>query len=141
MPVLHSVNSFTDVGASNHPHHLAIRGLGPRHGRTPQKGPERLHSLACRGRQIHQLDRGEAHDKHLLGRGGQVLPRHHLLFVVPNCIITDHRTNFTRKKFLDFYDGYGIRIEWASVGHPCTNGQVERANGIVLQGLKPRIFD
>ena len=62
-------------------------------------------------------------------------------FGVPNCIITDHRTNFTRKKFLDFYDRYNIRIDWASVKHSCTNGQVERANGMVLQGLKPRIFD
>ena len=62
-------------------------------------------------------------------------------FGVPNCIITDHGTNFTRKKFLDFCDGYGIRIDWASVGHPRTNGQVERANGMVLQGFKPRIFN
>ena len=62
-------------------------------------------------------------------------------FGVPNCIITDHGTNFTRKKFLDFSDGYGIRIDWASVGHPQTNGQVERANGMVLQGIKPCIFD
>ena len=43
-------------------------------------------------------------------------------FGVPNCIITDHKTNFTKKKFLDFSDGYGIRIDWASVGHPRTNG-------------------
>jgi len=62
-------------------------------------------------------------------------------FGVPNCIITDQGTNFTRKKFLDFYDGYNIKIDWASVGHPRTNGQVERANGMVLQGLKTRIFD
>jgi hypothetical protein len=27
------------------------------------------------------------------------------------------------------------------VVHPQTNGQVERANGMILQGLKPRIFD
>ena len=54
---------------------------------------------------------------------------------VPNCIITDHGTNFTGKKFLDFSNGYGIRIDWASVGHPRTNGQVERPNGMVLQGL------
>ena len=53
-------------------------------------------------------------------------------FGVPNYIIIDHGTNFTRKKFLDFYDGYGIRIDWASVGHPRTNGQVEHANGMVL---------
>ena len=58
-------------------------------------------------------------------------------FGVPNCIIIDHGTNFTEKKFLDFYDGYSIRIDWASVGHPRTNGQVERANDMVLQGLKP----
>ena len=32
-------------------------------------------------------------------------------FGVPNCIITDHGTNFTKKKFLDFSDGYGIRID------------------------------
>ena len=31
-------------------------------------------------------------------------------FGIPNYIITDHGTNFTRKKFLDFCDGYGIRI-------------------------------
>ena len=53
-------------------------------------------------------------------------------FGVPNCIITDHGTNFTRKKFLDFSNGYGIRIDWASVEHPCTNGQVKHANGMVL---------
>ena len=45
-------------------------------------------------------------------------------FGVPNYIITDHETNFTGKKFLDFCDGYGIRIDWASVRHPRTNGQV-----------------
>jgi transposase InsO family protein len=62
-------------------------------------------------------------------------------FGVPNTIITDNGTNFKGKKFLDSANGYGIRIDWASVGHPCTNGQVERANGMVLQGLKPHIFD
>ena len=62
-------------------------------------------------------------------------------FGVRNYIITDHGANFTEKKFLDFNDEYGIRIDWASVGHPRTNGQVKRANGMVLQGLKSRIFD
>ena len=62
-------------------------------------------------------------------------------FGVPNCIITNHGTNFTEKKFLDFYDRYGIRIDWASVEHPRTNGQVESTNGMALQGLKPCIFD
>ena len=46
-------------------------------------------------------------------------------FGVPNCIITNNGTNFIGKKFLDFCDGYGIRIDWASIEHPRTNGQVE----------------
>jgi hypothetical protein len=32
-------------------------------------------------------------------------------------------------------------VLWSAVAHPKTNGQVEHANGMVLQGLKPRIFD
>ena len=61
-------------------------------------------------------------------------------FGVPNSIITDNGTNFTGHHFQEFAEGYGIRIHWASVGHPRTNGQVERANGLILQGLKPQIF-
>jgi transposase InsO family protein len=64
-----------------------------------------------------------------------------LHFGVPNCIITDNGTQFTGKKFLDFYDSHHIRVLWSAVAHPKTNDQVERANGMVLQGLKPRIFD
>ena len=62
-------------------------------------------------------------------------------FGVPNSIITDNGTNFTGHYFQEFSEGYGIRIDWALVGHPRTNGQVERANGLILQRLKPRIFD
>ena len=64
---------------------------------------------------------------------------HH--FGVPNSIITDNDTQFTRKKFLRFYNEYHICVDWATVVHPRTNGQVERANGMVLHGLKPRIFN
>jgi hypothetical protein len=42
-------------------------------------------------------------------------------FGVPNCIIMDNDTQFTGKKFLDFCDNHH--------------------NGMILQGLKPRIFD
>jgi transposase InsO family protein len=62
-------------------------------------------------------------------------------FGVPNCIITDNGSQFTGRKFLEFCDKYHIRVDWAAVAHPQTNGQVERANGMILQGLKPRIFD
>jgi hypothetical protein len=62
-------------------------------------------------------------------------------FGVPNSIITDNGTQFTEKKFLDFYDDHHIRVDWAAVAHPMTNGQVERTNGMILQGLKPRIYN
>ena len=62
-------------------------------------------------------------------------------FGVPNTIITDNGTQFTGRKFLDFCEDHHIRVDWAAVAHPMTNGQVERANGMILQGLKPRIYN
>jgi hypothetical protein len=60
---------------------------------------------------------------------------------VPNSIITDNGSQFTGRKFLEFCDKFHIRVDWAAMAHPQTNDQVERANGMILQGLKPRIFD
>src|SRR6266540_2185588 len=62
-------------------------------------------------------------------------------FGVPNRIITDNGTQFTGSKFKDWCEEMGIKICYASVAHPQTNGQVERANGMVLQGIKSRVFD
>jgi transposase InsO family protein len=62
-------------------------------------------------------------------------------FGVPNSIITDNGTQFTGGKFLDFCEDHHIRVDWAAVAHPMTNGQVERANSMILQGLKPRIYN
>jgi hypothetical protein len=62
-------------------------------------------------------------------------------FGVPNSIITDNGSQFTGRKFLEFCDKFHIRVDWAAVAHPQTNGQVERANAMILQGLRPRIFN
>jgi transposase InsO family protein len=62
-------------------------------------------------------------------------------FGVSNSIITDNGTQFTGRKFLDFCEDHHIRVDWAAVAHPMTNGQVERANDMILQGLKPRIYN
>jgi transposase InsO family protein len=62
-------------------------------------------------------------------------------FGVPNSIITDNGIQFTGKKFLKFCDDFHIRVDWSAVAHPQTNDQVERANGMILHGLKPRIFN
>ncbi len=62
-------------------------------------------------------------------------------FGVPNQIITDNGTQFTGGAFKDFCEDFGIKICYASVAHPMSNGQVERSNGMVLQGIKARVFD
>jgi hypothetical protein len=62
-------------------------------------------------------------------------------FGVPNSIITDNDTQFTGRKCLGFYEDHHIRVDWVAVAHPMMNGQVERANGMILQGLKPRIYN
>ena len=33
----------------------------------------------------------------------------------------------------------GIKLDYASIYHPQTNGQVERANGLIMSGIKPRL--
>jgi transposase InsO family protein len=87
------------------------------------------------------VDRGLTPKQHQVWAGGDVLHQHHPSLRVPKSIITDNDTQFTGRKFLDFCEDHHIRVDWAAVAHPMTNGQVERANGMILQGLKPRIYD
>jgi hypothetical protein len=61
-------------------------------------------------------------------------------FGIPNTIITDNGTQFTGKKFLNFWDDNNIHVDWSAVAHPKMNRQVQRANDMILQGLKPYIF-
>jgi IS30 family transposase len=62
-------------------------------------------------------------------------------FGVPNRIITDLGKAFTGSVFWDFCQDNLIDVYYSSVAHPRCNGQVERANGMVLQALKDSIYD
>jgi hypothetical protein len=62
-------------------------------------------------------------------------------FGVPNSIITDNGIQFTGKKFFSLCSDHYIHVDWSVVAHPRSNGQVEHANVMILQGLKPRIFN
>ena len=57
-------------------------------------------------------------------------------FGLPNSIITDLRTMFTGHHFWDFCEDPCISVKYVSVAHPRANGQVERANGMILDALK-----
>ena len=57
----------------------------------------------------------------------------------PHSIITDNGTNFAVGEMAEFCRDRGIRLDVASVAHPESNGQAERAKQSVLAGLKPRL--
>ncbi|KAL1346027.1 hypothetical protein AAHE18_08G159100 [Arachis hypogaea] len=60
-------------------------------------------------------------------------------FGIPEVVISDNGTQFTDKKFTEFLTGLGIKQRFSLVEHPQTNGQVESANKVILQGLKKRL--
>jgi hypothetical protein len=60
---------------------------------------------------------------------------------VPHSIITDNGTNFAKRVFVEYCGQKGIRLDLASVAHPQSNGQVEKANGLILAGIKPRLVE
>jgi len=62
-------------------------------------------------------------------------------FGFPNTIITDLGPNFTSQSFCDYYENSSIDVKYVSVAHPRANGQVERINGMITDGLKKHIFD
>jgi hypothetical protein len=62
-------------------------------------------------------------------------------FGVPSRIITDNGTQFTSWIFQQYYEGIDTQLCFASVAHPRSNGQVERANAEILRGLKTHTYD
>ena len=62
-------------------------------------------------------------------------------FGVPNRVITDNDTQFTSHAFMQYNQDLGSKACFASVAHPQSNGQAERANAEVLRGLRTKTFD
>jgi hypothetical protein len=62
-------------------------------------------------------------------------------FGVPNRIVIDLGKAFTGSYFWDFRQDSLIDVYYSSMAHPRCNDQVERANDMVLQGIKDSVFD
>jgi hypothetical protein len=62
-------------------------------------------------------------------------------FGVPNAITVDNGTQFDVEAFKEFCEQIGMKIHFASVRHPESNGLVERANGIIMTGIMKLIFN
>ena len=61
-------------------------------------------------------------------------------FDLPNSIITDLGSTFIGSVFWDFCEDRCISVKYVSVAHPRANGQVEQANGMILDALKKRLY-
>jgi hypothetical protein len=61
-------------------------------------------------------------------------------FGVSHNIITNNGANFTSKEFKSYCESMGIKLKFVSVAHPKTNGQVEKANGLVCNRIKKRLL-
>jgi transposase InsO family protein len=59
---------------------------------------------------------------------------------VPKATV-DSGTQFDAETFKTFCDQIGIKIHFASVRHPESNGLVERANIIIITGIMKSIFN
>ncbi|XP_072067024.1 uncharacterized protein [Arachis hypogaea] len=60
-------------------------------------------------------------------------------FGIPEVVISDKRTQFTDKNFVEFLASLGIKQKFLTVEHPQTNGQVEAVNKVIFIGLKKRL--
>ena len=58
---------------------------------------------------------------------------------VPHSIITDNGCNFTANVVKTLCAKLGIKLDYASVYHHQTNGQIEQANGMIMSGINPRL--
>ena len=58
---------------------------------------------------------------------------------VTHSTITDNGSDFTADEVKTWCGKMGIKLDYASVYHPQTNGQIERANGLIMSGIKPRL--
>jgi hypothetical protein len=63
------------------------------------------------------------------------------LYGLPHRIITDLGSNIKNHQFWEYCENSGIDVQYVSVAHLRANGQVERANGMVLNALKKRLHD
>lgn len=99
---------LVDASLANNPAHMAIRSLGLGFGRADEECPRGVHSFTCRGRQVHQVDKGLPNSK----IGSEEVVEFFLdiihRFGVPKSKITNNNTQFRGKKFLKFYDDYHI---------------------------------
>lgn len=59
-------------------------------------------------------------------------------FGIPRALVIDNGTQFKSSDIREFYDKYGIKQSFSSLGYPQGNGQAEVSNKVILDGLKKK---
>jgi hypothetical protein len=140
LPILRETYAYASLGPTDDPNNLALHGVGIRPHRSSTEGSRGLYAPNGRHRQILQVDRGPTlaniKSEQTVAFFTDIIHR----FGVPNSIITDNNTQFIGKNFFGFCSDHHIRMDLSAMAHPRSNRQVECANDVILQGLKPRIF-
>ena len=62
-------------------------------------------------------------------------------FGVPRTLTVDNRKQFNSDKFKEFCKSIGTKIAFASVYHPESNGEVERANRVIFSAISKTLFN
>jgi hypothetical protein len=140
MPVICQTNLRSSPRAPNDPHHLAFCSM--------RSGPSGALQKSTRG-STHLLVVIDKFTKWVKAKPlAKIGSKQAIDFIqdiifhfgVPNSIIANNGTQFTREKFLDFCDNNNIRVDWTVVAHPRTNEQIEHTNDMILQGMKPHVL-
>lgn len=62
-------------------------------------------------------------------------------FGVPRELTVDNGKQFDSKLFREFCHSIGMKLMFALVYHPQSNGAVERANGLIFTSIRKRLLD
>jgi transposase InsO family protein len=120
---------------------LALRTMGSRHGR---KIAQILARRACLhvgdSRQIYQVGRSSPRNNPRFYSRNQLHQVHSLSLQSTTQHHHNKGTNFTSKEFKNYCESLGIKLKFASVAYPKTNGQVKKANGLFCNGIKKRLL-
>jgi hypothetical protein len=141
MSVPCKADTHTGSGSTNDSTLLAIRRMGGGYPGAIPQGCRRVPFPLRRYRQIHKVARGHPCGQYTQGVVVAFLKSIVCRFGVPSRIIMDNGTQFKSRLFQEYYEGIGTQLCFASVAHPKSNGQAERANAEILRGLKTRTYD
>jgi hypothetical protein len=86
------------------------------------------------------MDRGKACHKQKLHNYQEILlPNIICCYDIPREITIDNAKQFDNDMLKDFYHQIGMKVAFASVYHPQSNGAVESANALIFEEIKKNL--